>query len=301
MIMLRPAALFILLVVTWMGNPECCDAFVISSKRAVVSVSQIMPIHVRQVQTIILQRPISRNQQWQGAGVGLGMVDPVVMGEAARTLMQTGGAYLDPTGAMDPESMLNIEDMLPRSMEYGAMVETPDGFYMWLGILTGLVGSISKTVTRAKIEERAWERRLEEAREQRLLTDPTLTELDLRRDEAANSYSVYGPSSRNAQANREREYDRNMSDDDYDDNYSTTATMTDEQIADFEQSYGVQYDPYYDDPYEEDELPPNVPFKDDRRYGDRVYENGETFYKDQETGLFYREGSKPRQKKFWNF
>eukprot|EP00978_Attheya_sp_CCMP212_P023944 scaffold74336_cov54-Attheya_sp.AAC.1 len=82
--------LFILLVVTWMGNPECCDAFVISSKRAAVSVSQIMPI--RQVQTIILQRPsLSRNQQWQIGGEGLGMVDPVVVGEAAKTLMQTGG------------------------------------------------------------------------------------------------------------------------------------------------------------------------------------------------------------------
>jgi hypothetical protein len=279
MTMLRPTAPFILLVVTWMGNLECCDAFVISTKRA---------------PTIILQH--TSKQRQVRIPVGLGMVDPVVVGEAANTLVQTGGAYLDPTGMMDPESMLNIEDMLPRSMDYGAMVETPDGFYMWLGILTGLIGSISKTVTRSKIEERAWERRLEEAREQRLLTDPTLTELDLRRDEAANSYSVYGSSSRNAQANRDSESTDRMADD-----YSTTATMTDEQIADFEQSYGVQYDPYYDDPYEEDELPPNVPFKEDRRYGDRVYENGETFYKDEETGLFYREGSKPRQKKFWNF
>ena len=54
-----------------------------------------------------------------------------------------------------------------------------------------------------------------------------------------------------------------------------------------------------DEPYEETELPVGK-YKEDKSYGDRRYENGEVFYKDAGTGSFYRQGSRPRQKKFWD-
>jgi hypothetical protein len=62
-------------------------------------------------------------------------------------------------------------------------------------------------------------------------------------------------------------------------------------------AWQVEYDPYYDDPYREDELPPGN-FRVDKRYGDRVYDDGEVFYRTRE-GLYYRQGAKPRSIQFW--
>ncbi len=167
----------------------------------------------------------------------------------------------------------------------------PDGFFTWSGIFIGLSLSFSRSMTRVIIENRAWERRLEEAREIRLEEDPTLTELDLRREEAANSPSIYGPTGQT----KKRQTNNNNDDDDEEYEY----TMTEEEIKAFEKEFGIAYDPYYDEPYEEDELPDDMPYTVDRTYGDRRYENGEIFYYDKETGLYYRQGGKPRLKQFW--
>jgi hypothetical protein len=75
--------------------------------------------------------------------------------------------------------------------------------------------------------------------------------------------------------------------------------MTDDEVSMFETDYGVDYDPYYDDPYTEDELPDDIPFNVDKKYGDRIFDNGEIFYKEKETGLYYRQGAKPRNLSFW--
>ncbi len=61
----------------------------------------------------------------------------------------------------------------------------------------------------------------------------------------------------------------------------------------------VDYDPYYDDPYTEDELPDDIPFNVDKKYGDQIFENGEIFYREKETGLYYGQGAKPRNLSFW--
>ena len=94
--------------------------------------------------------------------------------------------------------------------------------------------------------------------------------------------------------------DRDDDDDDDDDGRpttTTTSTMSDDEIRDFETTYGIEYDPYYDEPYTLDELPMGK-YKVDKSYGDRRYENGEIFYKDGD--VYYRQGSRPRQKKFWD-
>ena len=78
------------------------------------------------------------------------------------------------------------------------------------------------------------------------------------------------------------------------------APMTDDEIREFETAHGVEYDPYYDEPYAEDELPPGK-YKVDKSYGDRRYENGEVFYREEGGSYYYRQGSRPRQKKFWDW
>jgi hypothetical protein len=169
------------------------------------------------------------------------------------------------------------------------------------------------------MEERAWEQRVEEARLKRLQDDPTVTELELRRKEAAMEWSAYGKPRQEEEAlerqlrqEEEGRYgsggrrgakvmDRDLDDDDdFEDGIEYRShRMSDEDINSFELEYGVEYDPYYDDPYTEEELPDDISFKVDKKYGDKIYSNGEIFYKDKVSGLYYRQGAKPRSLSFW--
>lgn len=186
----------------------------------------------------------------------------------------------------------------------GAIIDVPDGFFTLTFPLLGIMLQISKQVNRARLEERAFDLRLKEARERRLEQDPSLTESELIRQEAAQDVSYYGP---DAMARREAKESTRAS--------SSTKrvtvlertsrrkgerrfTLSDDEVADLE-AMGVEYDPYYDDPYTEDELPDDENYRQDKRYGDRIFDDGEIFYKDSDTGLYYRQGAKPRISNFW--
>jgi hypothetical protein len=190
------------------------------------------------------------------------------------------------------------------------LVDVPDNFFAFTFPVLGIMLSISKSFGRLRMEERAWEQRLEEAREKRLREDPTLTEIELRRKEAALEWSAYDKPANNYGKATEQELESRSGGrrprvkvmDREEDNVVESRNqyrMSDEEISLFEMEYGIEYDPYYDDPYTEDELPNDIPFNVDRRYGDRIYENGEIFYKDKESGLFFRQGAKPRSLSFW--
>ena len=152
------------------------------------------------------------------------------------------------------------------------------------------------------MEEIAWEQRLEEARKLQLRQDSTLTESELRRQEAALEWSAYGkPRQEREELQRSKKrrvqvMERERYDDDSESRRSNR--MSEEDIEALEEEFGIAYDPYYDDPYTEDELPEGK-YTVDKRYGDRVYQDGEIFYKDKSTGLFYRQGAKPRNLSFF--
>lgn len=211
-----------------------------------------------------------------------------------------------------------------RTPSLNLLVDVPDQFFTFTFPVLGILLSIAKNYARVRMEEAAWEQRLEEGREELLRKDPTLTEIDLRRQEAANEWSAYGVprmqeeqakrkqqdetaafSSSGRQRRRVRVLDREDEDEDAGDKHDKSNAadprdyrMTDAEIEAFELEFGVTYDPYYDDPYAEDELPEGR-FDVDRLYGDRIYDNGEIFYKDRASGLFYRQGSKPRNFSFF--
>ena len=186
------------------------------------------------------------------------------------------------------------------------LLDVPEGFFTVTFPMLGILLSISKNFGRVRMEERAWEQRLEEAQRAKLQADPTLTELDLRRQEAALEWSAYGkPRLQEEEAAREKTTGRRrrvqvLENDGNDEPVvdSRAYRMTEDEIEAFELEFGVQYDPYYDDPYTEDELPEGK-YDVDRLYGDRIYENGEIFYKDAKTKLYYRQGCKPRNLSFW--
>jgi hypothetical protein len=194
-----------------------------------------------------------------------------------------------------------------------ALLDVPDGFFTITFPTLGILLSISKNFARIRMEERAWEQRLAEGRRLKLANDPTLTELDIRRMEAAQEWSAYGkPRLQEEQQLREqqeqlqkqqqqrRSRSRVAVADDEDvemESDSREGIMSDEEIATFESLYGVEYDPYYDDPYMEEELPQGK-YTVDKLYGDRIYADGEVFYKTND-GLYYRQGAKPRNWKFW--
>lgn len=186
------------------------------------------------------------------------------------------------------------------------LLDVPDGFFTFTFPMLGIILSISKNFGRLRMEERAWEQRLEEAREKRLREDPTLTEIELRRKEASMEWSAYGkPRMEEERLEKERKSRRVQvmdADDEQDEREEMEFReyrMSDEEITLFEAEFGIDYDPYYDDAYTEDELPDDVPFNTDRKYGDRIYDNGEIFYKDKDSGLYYRQGAKPRNLSFW--
>lgn len=96
-------------------------------------------------------------------------------------------------------------------------------------------------------------------------------------------------------------------DSDHENNSRRRYGLSDAEIDAFALEHGVAYDPYYDDPYTVDDLPDGR-YVTDRLYGDRVYANGEIFYRDNTTGsggggdhttLYYRQGSKPRNFTFF--
>jgi hypothetical protein len=183
------------------------------------------------------------------------------------------------------------------------LLDVPDGFFTFTFPLMGIILSVSKNFGRLRMEERGWEQRVEEGRSKRLSEDPTLTEIELRRKDAALEWSAYGkPRMDEERAEQERQksrvnvMDRDGEEDDFDER---KYRMTDDEVSLFETDYGVEYDPYYDDPYTEEELPDDIPFNVDKKYGDRIYDNGEIFYKEKESGLFYRQGAKPRNLSFW--
>ena len=213
---------------------------------------------------------------------------------------------------MTPSYMPQIRSQQNKqitTLHNGIIMDVDDNFFTATFFSIGLLYSLGKAYNRYLLEEVAFEQRKMEARERRLEDDPTLSELDLRRDESESWTSIYGKRSRRREENssvreveggRESKYGSRVAvlDDEFDDDDDFDG-MTDEEIADFEARYGVEYDPYYDEPYDESELPEGK-YKEDRSYGDRRYANGEVFYKDESTGMFYRQGSKPRQKKFWD-
>jgi hypothetical protein len=181
------------------------------------------------------------------------------------------------------------------STSLNALLEVPEYFFTLTFPMLGILLSVSKGFARLRLEESAWEQRLEEAREKRLREDPTLTELELRSKEASLEWSAYGKPRK-----QEAEREKAMRDGNNEGSFSRgDKAMDDDEINQFETEYGIEYDPYYDDPYAEDELPDDVKFRLDKKYGDRIYENGEIFYKDKSSGMFYRQGAKPRNLSFW--
>lgn len=212
-------------------------------------------------------------------------------------------------------------------LNFGAIVNVPDDFFTITGISLGFAYTILRSWNRVTVENVAWENRLEDARQTKLDQEfddsgsgksstnvNSYTELDLRRMDAAASKSAYGP---DAMAARERErkgkarrvrtmeedayYNDNDNDQEEEDERSDRVyNMNDEQINEFEETYGVEYDAYYDEPYTMDELPDDMSFVEDKVYGDRRYENGEIFYQDEgNKSVYWRQGGRPRLKQFW--
>jgi hypothetical protein len=190
-----------------------------------------------------------------------------------------------------------------------ALLDVPDNFFTILLPTLSLFLAFSKAVARSRLEERAWEQRLEESRLEQLERDFGQTEIELRKREAAAEWSAYGRNVNGEQQEQEewntrkrvvtRQQTKENASRGGSREYYSNGIMSPQEIEKFEREFGVQYDPYYDDPYTEEELPEDIPYKVEKLYGDRIYKDGEVFYKDDKTGLYYRQGSQPRTQKFW--
>ena len=68
-------------------------------------------------------------------------------------------------------------------------------------------------------------------------------------------------------------------------------------VEKFEKEFGLEYDPEYDDPLLEEELPKDLKFIKLSVFGDRMYEDGSVYFKDGD--VYFRRGAKPRLRSFW--
>jgi len=198
----------------------------------------------------------------------------------------------------------------PTQLNFGVIVAVPDDFFTITGISLGFAYTILRSWNRVTVENVAWENRLEDARLAKLDDDDDLdpnsyTELDLRRMDAAASKSAYGPDAMDGRERKRRASRvQTLEDEEYfeeeEEGSDRVNSMTDEEINDFEETYGVEYDAYYDEPYTVDELPDDMSFVEDKVYGDRRYENGEIFYRGEgDTNIYWRQGGRPRLKQLW--
>lgn len=149
------------------------------------------------------------------------------------------------------------------TLHNGIIIDVPDDFFTATFFSIGLFYSLGKAYNRYLLEEVAFEQRKFEARERKLQEDPTLSELDVRREESMNWPSVYArkfrgegetyANERNSKdgSRRKRRGVAVLDREDELDEDEFNSQMTDEEINTFESTYGVEYDPYYDEPYEE--------------------------------------------------
>lgn len=197
-------------------------------------------------------------------------------------------------------------------LNWGVIVPVPDDFFTITGISLGFAYTILRSWNRVTVENVAWENRLEDARLAKLDEEEesgsvsAYTELDLRKIDAEASRSSYGPEAMERREKKRRSRVQTLERDEYYDEDDDEAqsdrvySMTDEEINDFEETYGIEYDPYYDEPYTVDELPDDMSYVEDKVYGDRRYENGEIFYRDEgNKNIYWRQGGRPRLKQFW--
>jgi len=146
-------------------------------------------------------------------------------------------------------------------------------------------------VSRKVTAEQGWDERLQEAR--RNSDVEPMSDVEFYRKTTDVFPSAYGPDGIYA---NEEEIDRtrqkrNRNDDD--DEEDELTGMSELEIEKFREEFGLEYDPYYDEPYYEDELPQGLKFSSPLFISnDRIYEDGQTFYAYEDR--FYRRGSKPR-------
>ena len=183
------------------------------------------------------------------------------------------------------------------------LMEPPgDDFYVYVFPVATILAQIGRRMQRARLEEQSWELRLAEAREQILRENPTLTKAEVRRDQASLDPSVYSPASSMQLTSVERlPVLTSTKEPALTQEYGPGRTYTcNQDEIDAIEAFGVEYDPFYDDPYTAGELPSKRGYdrvRHDRTFGDMIYiKDGvtEVFYKDKDSGLYYRQGARPR-------
>eukprot|EP00548_Thalassiothrix_antarctica_P003868 CAMPEP_0194133762 /NCGR_PEP_ID=MMETSP0152-20130528/3795_1 /TAXON_ID=1049557 /ORGANISM="Thalassiothrix antarctica, Strain L6-D1" /LENGTH=210 /DNA_ID=CAMNT_0038829117 /DNA_START=232 /DNA_END=864 /DNA_ORIENTATION=+ len=199
---------------------------------------------------------------------------------------------------IDPSSL--TDSMLDGSM-YMPLPDSPFDVDNMSVFCWGLFGVFSSEYYRLRREECAFEERVVENREQRLANDPTLIRRQVYKEESRTLSTYYGRFRPNNALEMELRNQRTtVLERDFNiEGSGRQFKISESEILELEK-LKVKYDPYYDDPYTKEELPDDIPYKDIHgRHRDRYYKNGEIFYIDKETGLYFRQGAKPRMRPFW--
>jgi hypothetical protein len=168
------------------------------------------------------------------------------------------------------------------------------------GLFLGLAWVILPYFVRVASAERAWEERLMEARKKRAQeTGIELSNVEFYQQSVSTYPSMYGPDGtlerkRKAALRKKDEIEGPMRGEEEEE--EDLAASVQERMA-FEKEFGLEYDPDYDDPLLEEQLPKDLKFIKLSVYGDRMYEDGRVYFKDGD--VYFRRGAKPRLRSFW--
>jgi hypothetical protein len=168
------------------------------------------------------------------------------------------------------------------------------------GLFLGLAWVILPYFVRVASAERAWEERLMEARRKRAQeTGIELSNVEFYQQSVSTYPSMYGPDGtlerKRKAALRKKEGKEGAMSEEEEEEEDLVASVQ-ERMA-FEKEFGLEYDPDYDDPLLEEELPKDLKFIKLSVYGDRMYEDGRVYFKDGD--VYFRRGAKPRLRSFW--
>lgn len=160
------------------------------------------------------------------------------------------------------------------------------------GIALGLAWAIIPSWVRIASAERAWEERLAKARQKREEeSGEKMSNIEFYQKSVSTYPTMYGPDGtlerKRRAALKKKRKDENLDMEEYKEEEDTTV-VAEERLA-FEKEFGLEYDPDYDEPLLEEELPTDLKFVKLSAYGDRMYEDGRVFFKDGD--VYFRRGA----------
>lgn len=199
----------------------------------------------------------------------------------------------------------------------GTIIPTSFNFFTKVGLSLGLAHSLSRSISRVLLENNAWKKRCRMSLKRTYdlhingrVSPPNFTSVEficVRNFKEEQHSTIKGCKLLSIKNNKSTSKDcavKRIECEFMSSSYLyKSVPIKMDHIREFEEKYNIPYDPYYDEPYQFDQLPKNSNYTVDKFFGDIHYNDGEIFYRDISSsknhikeGVYWRQGGRPRIK-----